>query len=77
MTPSDVGVGVKGCLLLKPPFLTESEAVDDMVESVRQCANINGCHTVSMNSADVQRYTVVNTLFSEGGLPTTVAMVCQ
>ena len=67
MTPSDVGVGVRGCLLLKPPFLTESEAVDDMVESVRQCANINGCHTVSMNSADVQRYTVVDTLFSEDG----------
>jgi hypothetical protein len=61
------GAGVKAYLLLKPPFLTESEAVEDMVQSVRRCAAVEGCHTVSMNPTNVQRHTMVEDLFHDGG----------
>jgi radical SAM enzyme (TIGR01210 family) len=63
----DAGAGVKAYLLLKPPFLTESEAVEDMIASVRRCAGIDGCHTVSMNPTNVQRYTMVEQLYFDGG----------
>ena len=59
--------GVKAYLLLKPPFLSESEAVDDMKRSVRRCAGVDGCHTVSMNPTNVQRHTMVEELYHEGG----------
>jgi radical SAM enzyme (TIGR01210 family) len=61
------GGGVKAYLLLKPPFLSEAEAVADMQASVRRCAAVEGCHTVSMNPCNVQRYTMVDELFFEGG----------
>jgi radical SAM enzyme (TIGR01210 family) len=60
-------VGVKAYLLMKPPFLSESEAIEDMVSSVRRCADVDGCHTVSMNPTNVQRYTMVDDLFFRGG----------
>ncbi|WP_311172437.1 archaeosine biosynthesis radical SAM protein RaSEA [Halobellus ordinarius] len=63
----DVDAGVKAYLLLKPPFLSESEAVEDMISSVRRCAAVEGCHTVSMNPTNVQRYTMVDELFFRGG----------
>ncbi|ESP88768.1 archaeosine biosynthesis radical SAM protein RaSEA [Candidatus Halobonum tyrrellensis] len=59
--------GVKAYLLMKPPFLTESEAVEDMVSSVERCADVAGCHTVSMNPCNVQRYTMVDELHFRGG----------
>ncbi len=43
------GGGVKAYLLMKPPFLSEPEALDDMKSSIRRCAAVDGCHTVSMN----------------------------
>jgi radical SAM enzyme (TIGR01210 family) len=62
-----VDAGIKAYLLMKPPFLSESEAVDDMIASVRRCAAVDGCHTVSMNPTNVQRYTMVDELFFRGG----------
>jgi radical SAM enzyme (TIGR01210 family) len=59
--------GVKAYLLLKPPFLTESEAVTDMERSVHRCAAVDGCHTVSMNPTNVQRHTMVEELYHDGG----------
>ncbi|MFC6837691.1 archaeosine biosynthesis radical SAM protein RaSEA [Halomarina ordinaria] len=59
--------GVKAYLLMKPPFLTEREAVADMKRSVRRCAGVEGCHTVSMNPTNVQRYTMVEQLYHDGG----------
>jgi radical SAM enzyme (TIGR01210 family) len=59
------GAGVKAYLLLKPPFLSESEAVADMKRSVRRCAE--HAHTVSMNPCNVQRYTMVDDLHYRGG----------
>jgi radical SAM enzyme (TIGR01210 family) len=63
----DAGAGVKAYLLMKPPFLTEPEALEDMKRSVRRCAAVDGCHTVSMNPCNVQRYTMVDELHYQGG----------
>ncbi|WP_255193078.1 archaeosine biosynthesis radical SAM protein RaSEA [Natronobeatus ordinarius] len=59
--------GVKAYLLMKPPFLTESEAVEDMISSIERCAGVDGCHTISMNPTNVQRYTMVDELYFRGG----------
>ncbi|MDY6779976.1 MAG: archaeosine biosynthesis radical SAM protein RaSEA, partial [Halobacteria archaeon] len=61
----EVGAGVKTYLLMKPPFVTEKEAVEDMVYSVRKAAEHS--HTVSMNPCNVQRYTLVDRLHYRGG----------
>ena len=61
------GAGVKAYLLMKPPFLAEPEAVEDMQRSIRRCAAVEGCHTVSMNPCNVQRYTMVEELYHDGG----------
>ncbi|MDS0299815.1 archaeosine biosynthesis radical SAM protein RaSEA [Halogeometricum sp. S1BR25-6] len=62
-----VDAGVKAYLLMKPPFLSESEAVEDMKSSIRRCAEVDYCHTVSMNPTNVQRYTMVDELYFQGG----------
>ncbi|OLZ41782.1 radical SAM protein [Natrinema saccharevitans] len=64
---SGIEAGIKAYLLMKPPFLTESEAVEDMISSVERCAAVSGCHTVSMNPCNVQRYTMVDDLYFEDG----------
>ncbi|WP_254810411.1 archaeosine biosynthesis radical SAM protein RaSEA [Natronosalvus amylolyticus] len=61
------GAGIKAYLLMKPPFLTESEAIEDMVSSIERCLAVDGCHTVSMNPCNVQRYTMVDELYFNGG----------
>ncbi len=66
-TAAAAGAGIKAYLLLKPPFLTEAEAIDDMVESVRACSAVEGCHTVSMNPTNVQRYTMIDEQYFNGG----------
>jgi radical SAM enzyme (TIGR01210 family) len=64
---AEVGAGVKAYLLMKPPFLSESEAIADMKRSIRRCAAVEGCHTVSMNPCNVQRHTMVEDLFHDDG----------
>jgi len=64
---ADAGAGVKAYLLMKPPFLSEAEAVADMESSVRRCADVEGCHTVSMNPCNVQRHTMVEDLYHGDG----------
>jgi len=59
--------GVKAYLLMKPPFLSEPEALADMKRSVRRCGGVDGCHTVSMNPCNVQRHTMVEELYFEDG----------
>ncbi|MEF8915251.1 archaeosine biosynthesis radical SAM protein RaSEA [Natronomonas sp.] len=59
--------GVKAYLLMKPPFLAEPDAVEDMKRSIRKCAAVDGCHTVSMNPCNVQRHTMVEELYHDGG----------
>jgi hypothetical protein len=57
--------GIKAYLLMKPPFLSEGEAIEDMVSSIRRTAEY--AHTVSMNPCNVQRYTMVDDLHFRGG----------
>jgi hypothetical protein len=59
------GAGIKAYLLMKPPFLSEAEALEDMKASVRRCSAY--AHTVSMNPCNVQRYTMVDELYFRGG----------
>ena len=74
----EAGGGVKAYLLMKPPFLSESEAIDDMKRSVRKCADVDGCHTVSMNPCNVQRYTMVEELYHDGGYrPPWLWSICE
>ncbi|MFB6166388.1 MAG: archaeosine biosynthesis radical SAM protein RaSEA, partial [Haloarculaceae archaeon] len=61
------GAGVKAYLLMKPLFLSESEAVADMRRSIERCADVSGCHTVSMNPTNVQRHTMVEEAYHDGG----------
>jgi radical SAM enzyme (TIGR01210 family) len=62
---SAAGAGIKAYLLMKPPFLSEAEAIEDMVSSIRRTAE--HAHTVSMNPCNVQRYTMVDDLHFRGG----------
>ena len=61
------GAGIKAYLLLKPPFLSESEAIEDMKRSIRRCSEVANCHTVSMNPTNVQRHTMVEELYFNDG----------
>ncbi|WP_158055533.1 archaeosine biosynthesis radical SAM protein RaSEA [Halorussus halophilus] len=61
----EAGAGIKAYLLMKPPFLSEQEAIEDMKYSVRKCAEY--AHTVSMNPTNVQRYTMVDQLYFRDG----------
>ncbi|MFD1585837.1 archaeosine biosynthesis radical SAM protein RaSEA [Halorientalis brevis] len=63
----EAGGGIKAYLLMKPPFLSEPEAIADMKRSVRRCADVEACHTVSMNPTNVQRHTMVEDLYHDGG----------
>ncbi len=70
--------GVKAYLLMKPPFLAEGEAIADMVDSIERCAAVDGCHTVSMNPCNVQRYTMVEELYYDDGYrPPWLWSVCE
>jgi hypothetical protein len=57
------GVGVKAYLLMKPPFLTEREARDDMVRSIRDVASV--ADSISMNLCTVQSRTEVERLWKQ------------
>lgn len=55
---------VKTYLLLKPPFLSEQEAIDDALRSIRKAAPLS--HTVSINPVNVQRHTLVERMYKNG-----------
>ncbi|HEV8595553.1 MAG TPA: archaeosine biosynthesis radical SAM protein RaSEA [Thermoplasmata archaeon] len=60
----EVGATVKSYLLLKPPFLTEREAIEDVVETAHAVDGVSD--TISINPMNVQRATVVDHLFHRG-----------
>ncbi len=55
------GVSVRTYVLLKPPFLTESEAVEDSMATIRFAAARSA--TISLNPVNVQRGTLVEKLW--------------
>jgi hypothetical protein len=52
---------VKAYLLLKPPFLSESEAIEDVLNSMRKVENL--VDVISINLTNVQRNTFVEKLW--------------
>lgn len=60
----DHGLGVKSYLLHKPPYLTEKEAFDDMIQSITDIAPFS--EMISMNPCSVQRNTHVEKLWKAG-----------
>ncbi len=58
----DSGVLVKGYLLLKPPFLTEDEAVGDTLKSAEELVEM-GASRISINPLNVQSGTLVEYLW--------------
>jgi radical SAM enzyme (TIGR01210 family) len=58
------GFTVKAYLLLKPPFLTEREALEDSLQSVRDAAPY--ADTISLNLCNVQKGTLVEALWKKG-----------
>jgi hypothetical protein len=61
---SSLGVRPKAYLLLKPPYLTESEAVADVVRSIREAAP--HFDSISVNPVHIQNGTVVEWLYHRG-----------
>ncbi len=61
----DVGATVKTYLLIKPPFLTEREGIEDAVRSGRDADPYSD--TISFNPVNVQSHTVVDRLYRQGG----------
>ncbi|MHC1625972.1 MAG: archaeosine biosynthesis radical SAM protein RaSEA [Methanoculleaceae archaeon] len=60
----EAGAGIKTYLLHKPPYLTEGEAIEDMLRSIRQVAGISDM--ISMNPCTVQRHTLTERLWRRG-----------
>jgi radical SAM enzyme (TIGR01210 family) len=60
-TAKKYGVTTKAYLLLKPPFLSEKDALEDIVKSVLDAAPYAGA--ISINLCNVQRGTIVEELF--------------
>ena len=58
------GCTIKAYLLLKPPFLTEREALEDALQSVHDAAP--HADTISLNLCNVQKGTVVEALWKKG-----------
>jgi radical SAM enzyme (TIGR01210 family) len=57
-------IGVRAYILLKPPFLTERDALLDAVKTIEDAARL-GVSTVSMNPINIQKYTLVERLWSK------------
>ncbi|MCU0860692.1 MAG: archaeosine biosynthesis radical SAM protein RaSEA [Methanomassiliicoccales archaeon] len=58
------GMRVRTYLLLKPPYLTERQALEDTVASIRLASAYSD--SVSVNPVNVQRDTIVESLFRRG-----------
>lgn len=55
------GFKLKTYVLVKPPFLTEKESIDDSINTVEKIKNITD--SISFNPTNVQRNTLVNFLW--------------
>lgn len=64
-TCRNLGVGVKAYLLVKPPFLSEKEAIEDAVSSAFEASNL-GASRISFNPLAVHRHTLVEYLWKRG-----------
>ncbi len=58
------GVKVRTYILLKPPYLTERQAIEDAVDSAVKADALSD--TISFNPINVQRWTLVEELWKKG-----------
>lgn len=58
------GISVRTYLLLKPPFMTESEAIADSIKSARDLAPYSDF--ISINPMNIQKGTLVERMYREG-----------
>ncbi|MEM0136180.1 MAG: archaeosine biosynthesis radical SAM protein RaSEA [Thermoplasmatales archaeon] len=58
------GISVRTYLLLKPPFMTEKEAIEDCIKSARDLSPYSDF--ISINPMNIQRGTLVEKLYKEG-----------
>jgi radical SAM enzyme (TIGR01210 family) len=58
-------IGMRAYVLLKPPFLTERDALLDAISTIKQARNL-GVTTVSLNPVNVQKDTLVEKLWTRG-----------
>jgi len=61
---ADCGATVKTYLLLKPPFVSERSALEDVIKSAELVAPFSG--VISLNLCNVQRYTPLEELWKRG-----------
>ncbi len=61
---NDLGIRMKTYLLIKPPFLSEREAINDAVKSADIAAKYS--QTISFNPVNIQKYTLVEKLWRNG-----------
>jgi radical SAM enzyme (TIGR01210 family) len=60
---SNNNVKLRSYILLKPPFLSEKEAIDDAVSSIKTAFSVN-TNTVSLEAVTLQKYTLVEYLYN-------------
>jgi hypothetical protein len=56
------GVGIKAYLLLKPPFLNETGAIDDCINSIKNLVKLK-VNTISINPLNIQKGTLTEYLW--------------
>ena len=61
---SEHEIPLRTYLILKPPFMTEGDAIRDVVSSIRAVEEVSTC--ISVNPMNVQRFTLVEHLFNRG-----------
>lgn len=59
-----LGAKIKSYIFIKPPFLTERDAIRDTILTISQVAQI-GTDVISINPCNVQNGTLVNELFRQ------------
>lgn len=59
------GIGIRSYVLIKPPFLTERDALDDSMRTIETAANM-GVTTISVNPVNIQRNTLVERIWKRG-----------
>lgn len=60
----DMGMATRAYVLVKPPFLTEKEAITDAASTARSASSL--VDTISLNPVNVQRNTLVEFLWKRG-----------
>lgn len=59
------GIGIRAYVLLKPPFLTERDALLDATDTIMDAAKMD-VTTISVNPVNVQKHTLVERMWSRG-----------